>query len=316
LERLQQTGTDVGLVALAHGRPQIEERFRARVRELGLTDRVLQIPFLPHWRVPDFLRGCLAVCCLEQNFPIGFHSPITPLEVLLCGACLVGSTEVIRKLPNPEQLVHGYNCVAIEDVNDVATLSEKLAAIVADPEPIALIGTRGRTFVRDAQEHIDFPQRLESILARAARREPPTTDTPGIASGQRDELDRFPLTRMGAEALANINEQPIAGAGADASLEAIDLEGAQNLLVEINRAIGDGRISQASLAQAVAAEIAIVAAESDHSGPRASASSDPLFRLHSGHWPWANLISARWRRSAILSFGSCALITMFPTSVE
>ena len=46
--------------------------------ELGLTDRVLQIPFLPHWRVPEFLRGCLAVCCLEQDFPIGFHTPIIP----------------------------------------------------------------------------------------------------------------------------------------------------------------------------------------------------------------------------------------------
>src|SRR5215471_59013 len=243
LERLKQTGSDVGLVVLAHGRPQIEECFRARVQELGLVDRVLQIPFLPHWRVPDFLRGCLAACCLEQNFPIGFHSPITPLEVLLCGACLIGSTEVIRKLANPEQLVHGYNCVAIEDVNDVAALSAKLAAIVADPEPIALIGTRGRTFARDAQEHIDFPQRLESILARAARREPPTTDTPGTASGQRDELDRFPLTRMAAETLADIDEQPTAGAAVGISLEAIGLESAQNVLIEINRGIGDGRIS-------------------------------------------------------------------------
>ena len=57
---------------------------------LGLADRVLQIPFLPHWRVPEFLRGCLAVCCLEQGFPIEFHAPMIPREVLLCGTCLVG----------------------------------------------------------------------------------------------------------------------------------------------------------------------------------------------------------------------------------
>jgi len=284
LERLKQTGNDVGLVALAHGRPQIEERFRARVQELGLVDRVLQIPFLPHWRVPEFMRGCLAVCCLEQNFPIGFHSPIMPLEVLLCGACLVGSTEVIRKLPNPERLVHGYNCIAIEDVNDVPALSEKLAAIVADPAPIALLGARGRTFARDAQENMDFPQRLESILARAARREPPTTVMSGIASAQRDDVASFPLTRMAAEALAYIDGQAVADAAAGTSLEAIDLEGAQNVLVEIDRAIGDGRISQAALAQAVAAEIAIAAAESDHSGWRDGAGGDPLFRLHSGRW--------------------------------
>ena len=42
----------------------------------------MQLPFLPHWRVPEFLRGCLAVCCLEQGFQITFHTPIIPREVL------------------------------------------------------------------------------------------------------------------------------------------------------------------------------------------------------------------------------------------
>ena len=134
MHRLISAGLDVGLIALAHGGATVERDFRTRAVELGLADRVLQIPFIPHWRVPEFQRGCLAVCCLEQDFPIGFHRPITPLEVLLCGACLVGSTEVIRKLPNPEQLAHGYNCVAVEDVNDFAKLSECLAAIVTDPD--------------------------------------------------------------------------------------------------------------------------------------------------------------------------------------
>src|SRR5262249_46055399 len=137
MDRVVRAGLDIGLVVLAHGGPSAQKSFRSRAAEFGLVDRVLQIPFLPHWRVPEFLRGCLAVCCLEQDFPIAFHSPITPLEVLLCGACLVGSTEVIRKLPNPERLAHGYNCVAVEDVNDVAKLSKSLAAIVTDPGPIA-----------------------------------------------------------------------------------------------------------------------------------------------------------------------------------
>src|SRR6185437_3485336 len=87
MQRLKGTGIQVGLVALAHGPPTVEEKFRMQVRKLDLVDRVLQIPFLPHWRVPEFLRGCLAVCCLEQDFPIGFHSPIITMEVLLCGSC-------------------------------------------------------------------------------------------------------------------------------------------------------------------------------------------------------------------------------------
>ena len=111
-----RTGYRTGRARAWHHR---SKGFRDARGELGLTDRILQIPFLPHWRVPEFLRGCLAVCCLEQDFPIVFHTPIIPREVLLCGTCLVGSTEVIRKLPGYERLPHGYGCVAIEDVNDV-----------------------------------------------------------------------------------------------------------------------------------------------------------------------------------------------------
>jgi glycosyltransferase involved in cell wall biosynthesis len=284
MNRLMSAGLDVGLIALAHGGSATQRDFRARVVELGLFDRVLQIPFLPHWRVPEFLRGCLAVCCLEQGFPISFHSPIIPLEVLLCGACLVGSTEVVRKLPNLEQLAHGYNCVALEDVDDIAKLSETLGAIVADRGPIVPIGTRGRRYACEAQERIDFPQRLESVLIRAARCEHLTTTTPRILTGQRARSGRFPLTQMAAEALAGIDRQAVAGIGAATSIDEIDLEGARNLLVEINRAVDDGKISQPSLAQAIATEIAIAAAEKDQFRVEDGAACDPLFRLRSRRW--------------------------------
>jgi glycosyltransferase involved in cell wall biosynthesis len=284
LHRLMQAGLDIGLVVLAHGGPAIQKDFRARVVELGLIDRVLQIPFLPHWRVPDFLRGCLAVCCLEQDFPITFHSPIIPLEVLLCGACLVGSSEVIRKLPNREQLAHGYNCVAMEDVNDIAKLAETLGAIVTDPGLVVPVGIRGRKFACDAQETIDFPRRLESILTRAARREHLAATTPRISAEQRGAGGRFRFTKMAVQALANVGRQAVAGVAAATSIGEIDLVDAHSLLGEINRAIDDGKISQRSLAQAVAAEIAIAAAEKDQFGEQDDGSRDPLFRLHSRRW--------------------------------
>ncbi|HLK84749.1 MAG TPA: glycosyltransferase [Xanthobacteraceae bacterium] len=168
MQRLKRDGLEVGLVALAHGPPAVEERFRAQAREFGLADRILQLPFLPHWRVPEFIRGCLAVCCLEQGFPIQFHSPIMPREVLLCGTCLVAATEVIRKLPGYSQLPHGFGCVAVEDVNDVDTLSKHLAAIVEDPAPASDIGARGREFASSLQRNVPFPQELERTLEAAA----------------------------------------------------------------------------------------------------------------------------------------------------
>jgi len=150
------------------------------------------------------------------------------------------------------------------------------------PGPIAFIGTRGRKFAREAQEKIDFPQRFESVLMKAARREPPTPTVSEIATGRRTESGRFPLTQMAAEALAGVDGQW--GTAVATSIDEIDLEGAQNLLAEINRAVGGGKIAQLSLAQAVEAEIAIAAAEKDDLGARDGAGCDPLFRLHSRRW--------------------------------
>src|SRR5262249_33854397 len=108
MARLKSDGVNAGLVALAHGLPPIEKQFRERAVALDLEDRVLQLPFVPHWRVPEFLRGCRAVCCLEQEFPIVFHTPIVAREVLLAGSCLVASTEILRKLPGHERLPSGF----------------------------------------------------------------------------------------------------------------------------------------------------------------------------------------------------------------
>ena len=202
LQRLKKSGVDVGLIAMAHGRDEIEDEFRAAVRTLGLDDRVMQVPFVPHWRVPEFLRSCLAVCCLEQDFPIRHHSPITPLEVLLCGKCLVGSTELIRKIPNHRCLPHRYGCVAIENVNDIDELTSRLAAIVADPDPTRAVGVRGYVFAHELQEKTDFPQKLERVLAAVAarghvHRVSRTQSLEPVAPG-----DGFALTRLALDKLA------------------------------------------------------------------------------------------------------------------
>jgi glycosyltransferase involved in cell wall biosynthesis len=167
MRRLKDAGLHVGLVAVAHGPSAVEDRFRVLAGDFGLTDRILQLPFLPHWRLPEFIRGCLAICCLEQDFPIRFHSPIVLREVLLCGKCLVAATEVIRKLPGYSKLPHGFGCVAIDDVNDVDMLTERLATIVEDPGPASEVGARGREFACALQRNASFPQELERTLEEA-----------------------------------------------------------------------------------------------------------------------------------------------------
>ena len=277
MARLKRDGVNVGLVALAHGRPDIERRFRERVGELGLTGRVLQIPFLPHWRVPEFVRGCLAVCCLEQDFPISVHSPIVPFEVLLCGSCLVASTEVIRKLPQWERLPHGYGCVAIKDVNDVEELSGKLAAIVREPRLTAAVGSRGRRFAQDCQEDAEFPERLEAILMAAAARQPLPSGLSSQVLPDEAEPDagRFPLTQIVATALPGIDAMP--------TDRVDDLARAQRILAALQEGIAGGRSDLCPLARAVRVEIAVAQAE-DECPQGDDATDDPLFRLGLRRW--------------------------------
>ena len=81
-----------------------------------------------------------------------------------------GSTEVIRKIPDYLRLPDGYGCVGIPDVQDVDALAARLAAIVRDPEPLASLAARGRTFAAALQAEADTERTVEEILRKAAKR--------------------------------------------------------------------------------------------------------------------------------------------------
>lgn len=309
LSALKRAGQAVGLVALAHGTPTAERRFRARARRFGLEDDILQLPFLPHWRMPEFLRGCAAVCCLEQDFPIVFHTPIVAMETLACGTCLVGATEVIRKLPGYERLPHGHGCVAIPDVNNIAALAEKLGAILRDPARAAAVGARGAAFAREAQRSIPFPDKLERILEAAAARDPAALAAPAEGTAApiaAPRTRRFPLTRLAVAALGEVPGTPDTRDTPDTPATATqDLDWLRGVLGAVQRGVADGRPALRPLVPAIGVEIAIAEAERE-AGDKAPA-EDPLFRLQAPHWAMgdgeiATLAPLRNPRLRVLTF--------------
>jgi glycosyltransferase involved in cell wall biosynthesis len=308
MARLKRSGIDVGLVALAHGGTAVEAGFRARATELGLADRILQIPFLPHWRVPEFLRSCLAVCCLEQGFPITFHAPMIPREVLLSGTCLIASMELIRKLPAYEQLPHGHGCLAVRDVFDGEALSGLLGAVARDPRTAAAIGLRGRRFALERQRDMAFPALLERTLEAAAGRRSIPHSAQGRACGaeanRREPEERFPLTRLAAMATGRFRNGEAAGAPAPAI---VTVAAARRLLAILEQRIAAGATTLRPHAIAVATEIAIAAAEDEFDSAGLPDADDPLFRLRSSSWAAgdgdiAALVPVRDRRLKIIAF--------------
>jgi glycosyltransferase involved in cell wall biosynthesis len=279
MHRLKLAGVDVGLVALAHGKPDVERRFRQMAQELGLTDRILQVPFLPHWRVPEFLRGCLAVCCLEQDFPIRIHTPMVAREALLCGCCLVASREVLRKLPEYDRLPSGYGCVAVDNVHDVGELGQRLADIANDPAPAAAVGARGHDFARRLERQTDFPGRLDKILIAAAARKRVTAAFSGDASKFAPPDDQFQLTRLCAHELHKIT------AGKRLLTKAqIDIAQARAILGAIREAAAKGAKNLKPLIPAVEIEITVATAERAFGESRDGEASKVFVRLNIGRW--------------------------------
>jgi glycosyltransferase involved in cell wall biosynthesis len=119
------------------------------LREAGLTGRTHVLPFLPHWRVPSFIRACTAVCFLERDFPVAIHGPMVPREVMACGTCLVLSREIADRQPYRDDLVSGENLVLVDDPRDHAGLAAALRTVIADP---------GRAAARPGHEDISRAQ--------------------------------------------------------------------------------------------------------------------------------------------------------------
>jgi glycosyltransferase involved in cell wall biosynthesis len=185
-KKMQDRGLRAGLLVMGHESPAAGDAFREYVRANGLERRVCQLPFLPHWRVPEFIRRCVAVCCLEQDFPIKFHDPIVAREVLTCGGCLVGSNEIIQKLPNALKLIDGYNCIVVQDVNRVEDLVQQLVSVLEYPDRVEQIRRRAREYGVEIHKGNTFPRWLESTLSDVASGREPSLKN--IDKGQIDTI--------------------------------------------------------------------------------------------------------------------------------
>lgn len=130
------------LVAMVNGAVPTFLQFLDQIEEKGLVGRAVILPFLPHWRVPSFIRVCRAVCFLERKFLITFHTPTVPREVLACGVCLVCSREIADKLSFTANVADWKNMVVV-DPEDHDQLGAALQKLIEDESLARAIGYHG-----------------------------------------------------------------------------------------------------------------------------------------------------------------------------
>lgn len=118
-----------------------EELF-CRIEELEIARQVRLLPFLPHWRVPSFIRACRLVCFLERRFSITFHSPVIPREVLACSTALICSQEIIGKCSFKESVVSGRNMFVLNP-EDEGSLADAISGLLEDEQKARTVGYEG-----------------------------------------------------------------------------------------------------------------------------------------------------------------------------
>jgi glycosyltransferase involved in cell wall biosynthesis len=145
LDRLAQKGLAFNFLSIANFRCPEMVRYCTEIAERkDLARRTWVLPALAPWRIPAFLKTCNIVCFLEHDFPITFHTPLIPREVLASGACLVLSKEVADKQSFKESLSDHKNVVLIPDPKVTEYLADQIQTLLSDPEKTYVIGRHGQ----------------------------------------------------------------------------------------------------------------------------------------------------------------------------
>ena len=183
LARLKREGVRFTLLAATHGSPEDDNRFERAIARGDLHDAVRRLPFLPHWRIPSFLRACSVVCVLERGFPIASHAPGTPIEVLACATPLVMSAEIARKQSFAPRVIHGVNALVVRDPTDHDELSRVLRAALSDPAALRRLGQRGARMLPEGASPADQVRVYEEIFATAVMARARVAASPKAAPG-------------------------------------------------------------------------------------------------------------------------------------
>jgi glycosyltransferase involved in cell wall biosynthesis len=167
LAQLARSGVDFQFLSISGAPPDDFARYCSAVTSCyELAQRTWILPFLAPWRIPPFLRRCAVVCFLEHGFPIEFHTPLIPREVLASGACLVLSTEIADKQAFSQSLVHRRNVVLVADPSDVDHLSDQLRWLLLGDQAACVVGRHGQYLSETCERFFCQTNSTSDVLER------------------------------------------------------------------------------------------------------------------------------------------------------
>lgn len=154
LERLAQSGKDFIFVAIPYGHKRTVLRYLSDLAALpSLARRTIILPPAPNWVIARLLPHMDAACCLENRFPISFHNPVIPREILAASVQLIVSAEIHAKQFLSASLRDGVNVHVVSDPRDIVALALVVERALFD-ENRDLVGQRGGLLARSVEQQL------------------------------------------------------------------------------------------------------------------------------------------------------------------
>lgn len=133
-----------------------------RAQALDIAERVAWLPFIDPRLVPRLLRSADAVLCLLRDFPIDFHTSLTPREVMAAGVCLVLSDTYPVGPGVSRHLCDRENVLFVQP--DAYGIAGGLEWLCEDPSRFVRLGEEG---CRLSQRVFEKPDEFASECSRA-----------------------------------------------------------------------------------------------------------------------------------------------------
>ena len=144
LDDLTTRRVDYGFVACVSGARGLKKYLTELCKRRALLERTWLLPPMAPWKVPTLLSRFSATAFLESGFPISFHNPIVPREILSRGSCLIVSRDIYLKQRYREDLVNWKNCVVVDDPSNTGELARAIGCLAESGDLGSDIGLHGR----------------------------------------------------------------------------------------------------------------------------------------------------------------------------
>jgi len=136
LEAVNGIKEDFLFLFVANGRGL--KGFQNLIEEKKLSKKSIFLDFVPPWEIPSIIKLSTCVVVPEREFPIQYHTPILPREVMAVGKCLILSKELYNKQCYGN-LSNGESAFIIDPKN-IKQLRAVIEQVIRHPEDATRIG--------------------------------------------------------------------------------------------------------------------------------------------------------------------------------